>query len=236
MLDMQHNFAAVARSLEAIRRRQLPFAISQALNDTGKDVVDVIPRHMERVFDRPTPFAKNAFMLVRSTKGRLVAVVDLKPSADRKHFLRVQQYGGIRPQTGTERTLASRLAYSGQIVNLTPARGARMDRYGNWSAGERNQALSAIKAQRDPTSNTTAASRARNPRRAQYFVPRPGSKLSPGIWKRQGQRIVKVAHFTSAQSSYRPRLNLRRMAEVRASLVFDGHLARRLAAAIATAR
>lgn len=236
MAYMQHNFRDVFRSIGDIKRRQLPFALSQALNDTGKDVLQVIPAHMERVFDRPTPFAKNAFFLRRGTKANPEAVIDLKTVASGKHFLRVQQYGGIRPQTGTERALSMRLPYAGQIINVTPAPGARLDRYGNWSPGERNQALSSIQAQRDPTANTTSRSRARNPRRATYFVPTPESRLSPGIYKRQGNRVVKVAHFTRSQSSYTPRLKLDVMARVRALIVFDGHFARRLAHAVATAR
>ena len=99
--------------------------------------------------------------------------------------------------------------HDGIITAATPASGAKLDAYGNWSSGQRNQALSAVQAQRDKSSNTTATSRnrKRKRKRAGFFVPRANSKLSPGIWKRDPDgSISKVLHFTRGMPVYDERL------------------------------
>jgi hypothetical protein len=78
---------------------------------------------------------------------------------------------------------------------------------GNWSPGERNKVLSAVQAQGDTRSNTTVQSRARRKSRIGYFVPRKGSGLSAGVWKRDGKnRVSKILHFTTAMPNYVERL------------------------------
>lgn len=183
--------------------RDARLAATFALNDTAADVLAHVRKQTAEKFDRPTPFALNAFTIRGARPNRLVAVVAERPSVGRKHFLKVQEAGGARPRTGTEHALQTRLNYSGIIDYVASASGARLDAYGNWSSGERNQALSAVQAQRDEKQNTTAASRKRNKRRAGYFVPRTNSKLTPGIWRRDlDGSVTKVLHFLSSAPRY----------------------------------
>jgi hypothetical protein len=182
-------------------------AASWALNDTASDVLDQSQARMEVVFDKPTRFTKNAFTVRGARVSKLEATVTERPSVGRRHYLKVQEEGGRRGQTGLEKLLDSRLAFDGQITSVVPASGARLNQYGNWSTGQRNQALSGVKAQRDKRTNTTAASRKRNRKRAGFFVPGKGSKLSPGIWKRDTRgKISKIVHFTSLAPIYDKRL------------------------------
>lgn len=198
------------RTMTEIERRQVPYATAMALNDTAQDILDDVQNRMEIVFDRPTRFTKNAFMVWRANKRTLEAKVMERPSVGAKHYLKVQEAGGARPRTGLERMVDATLAYDGVIMAIVPAQGARLNAYGNWSPGERNQA---IKAWRETgyTANATDASKKRNKgRRAAFFVPGQGSSLSPGIWKRTGrgkrEKISKVAHFTTSMPNYRERL------------------------------
>lgn len=179
-----------------------------ALNDTAKDVLKHMQGRMEVVFDRPTRFTKNAFQVGPwAKKSSPVVEVKERPSVEPRHFLKVQESGGARPKTGLERLMTSRLAYEGDIQAVVPASGARLNSFGNWSPGERNQVLSAVQAQGDARTNTSDASKARNKTRAGYFVPRPGSKLSPGVWRRKGKKsLKKVLHFTTAMPAYQKRL------------------------------
>lgn len=77
----------------------------------------------------------------------------------------------------------------------------------------------------------------RAPSRAQYFVPRPGSKLSPGIWERRGKRTLrKVMHFTTAVPTYTPRFKFEEVAVRRSRETFEANFYRWLQHALATAK
>lgn len=207
MLKISVDDHEIDAAFKRLSGRDLAVAASWALNDTAADVLEHVQKRMDEVFDRPTRFAKNAFTVRGARPNKLEASVEERPSVGKRHFLKVQERGGPRGNTGLESLLQSRLAYDGQITAIVPAGGAKLDAFGNWSRGERNQALSAVQSQRDATANTTTASRKRNRKRAGFFVPRSGSKLSAGIWKRAPDgSISKVLHFTSAVPVYDKRL------------------------------
>ncbi|AZV00333.1 hypothetical protein [Paracoccus sulfuroxidans] len=226
-----HHVDAAFRRLSG---RDLAVAASWALNDTATDVLKHVQTRMDDVFDRPTRFAKNAFMVRGARPTRLEASVEERPSVGKRHFLKVQERGGPRGNTGLESLLQSRLAYDGHITAVTPAGGAKLDAFGNWSRGERNQALSAVQSQRDATSNTSPASRKRNRKRAGFFVPRASSKLSPGIWKRDADgSISKVLNFTAAVPVYEKRLGFFDGAVDVHAARLPGHMRRTLAKMLA---
>ncbi|WP_297338835.1 hypothetical protein [Pseudophaeobacter sp.] len=53
-MSLQSNFRDVERDLSAAARLQLPFATSVALNETGKDLMELNKSHMHRTFHNPT--------------------------------------------------------------------------------------------------------------------------------------------------------------------------------------
>lgn len=206
-LTLKLDADAFLSGAERLGERDVRQAGAWALTDTAQDVLEHIQDQMDQVFDRPTRFTKNALMVWRATPRTLEASVVERPSVGRRHFLKVQETGGTRPQTALEKLLDDRLAYAGDLRAAVPAAGAKTNAFGNWQVGERNRALSAVQAQRDGTANTTAASRKRNRKRAGFFVPRKGSKLSPGIWRRDRDGgIEKVLHFTALAPHYEARL------------------------------
>lgn len=192
----------------ALVNRHLPQIEVWALNWTGGDVLTGLQDRMRVQFDRPTRWTLNAFHVRWATKAAPTAIVQERPSVGRRHYLKVQESGGARPQTALERLLEARVV-SDQILRAAiPTAAARLDAYGNWSTGERNQVLSAIRAQRDQAANATERSTARGARRgrASYFVPRNGG-LSPGVWKRTtGGDLSKVLNFAPVAPVYAPRL------------------------------
>jgi len=207
VLTIRLDDREVQANLSRLAERDIRIAAAWALNDTASDVLEHVQDRMDQVFDRPTRFTKNAFTVKGARPRDLEAIVTERPSVGSRHYLKVQEFGGKRAPTGLEGLLRSRLSYAGIISAAVPAGGAKIDPFGNWSTGERNQALSAVKSQRDSTANTTAGSRKRNRKRAGFFVPREGSKLSPGIWKRNPDgTISKVLHFTQAMPVYNERL------------------------------
>ena len=208
MIEMELQERPFARQLTNLETHLLPKASAAALTFTAMDVLEHVRNNMKVRFDRPTRFTLNALMVWRATPGRLVAEVKERPSVGRRHYLKVQEQGGQRPQKGIERALSSRLAYDGILAAVAPASGARLDRYGNWSAGERNQVLSQLGAQSDTRANTTDASKRRaGGRRASYFVPAHGG-LYPAVFKRTSPKAkpVPVLNLLDRAPRYTPRL------------------------------
>lgn len=223
------------RQLSNLEVAELPKAASLALNDTAYDALKHVQSRMDVVFDRPTRFTKNALHVWRAKPDHLEAQVKERPSVGRRHYLKIEEAGGVRPQTGLEHLLATKVAYAGIIAAAVPASGAKLDGFGNWSTGERNQVLSALGAQRDKTANTTEASKARKKGRASYFVPKSG--LAPGVYRRTVEGdLAKVLTFTTAMPSYNPRLGFYDGVEDVWTKRLTDHLNRHLAKAVSEAR
>ena len=238
MFTMTSTAPQAGLSLERLAR-QVPFATANALTQTALAVREDLKAHMVKVFDRPTPFTLNAFMVVPAVKsdgGNMVAEVKTKPLLAKRHFLDVEERGGVRPQTALERLLGQQLAVPWIVQTAVPADGASLDAYGNFSGGMRNRMLSALKAQRDPAANRTARSGQRNKanRGVTYFAPRHG--LSPGIYRRQGRNISIVLKITAKRADYTPRLNFAEVAPQFALRHFPVKFSAALAAAMASAR
>lgn len=232
MFSVSHNIKQFEAAFHALTDTETPRLVAMALNDTAYDGLDAVRLEMVQNFVSPVRWTLNAFMVWRADARTLQAKVMERPSVGSRHYLKVQMKGGARPRTGVEGALISRLKYGGHITAVTPAGGAKLDGSGNWSSGQRNQVMSGIKAQRDGAANTTTRSRKRNAKRAQYFVPKPGSKLSPGVWQRDGDRLSKILHFTKSRPTYSKRVDFHAAVERKTLVVYERHLALRLGAAL----
>lgn len=205
MLKVSIDDADLQRNLRQLADRDARQAAVWALNDTATDVLTHVQDRMGEVFDRPTRFTRNAFMVWRAKPSTLEAEVMERPSVGRRHYLKVQEIGGARAQTGLERRLGSRLDGEGQMQAAVPGSGAKLDAYGNWANVERRQAVDAVTS--GGTARAAGPAGRRTRRRAGFFIPQAGSKLSPGIWKREPDgRISKVLHFTPIAPTYDRRL------------------------------
>ena len=117
MMQMRAKTTGSARvignRLQKAVRKQIPFAASQALNDTGKVLVSINKQNMKRTFDRPVPYTLNAFYLKRAMKANLSISVRRKDKPAGKHYLDIQKSGGVRPQKAFEKMVQQRVAYPG---------------------------------------------------------------------------------------------------------------------------
>lgn len=228
MFDVRHNIRDFERGLSDLGRKQLPWAFADALTLTAESVVKANKRGMQQVFDRPTRWTLNAFWRTKATPRRLRSEVKRKSAIGRRHYLEVQETGGVGPPTGMELAFRFRLPYAGQVGNVTPAARAPRDAFGNLARSEISRIFSQVQASQDSSANETSRSRARRKKRggATYFVPAPG-QLSPGVWRRQGKSLKPVLHFQTAPRTYRPRLGFYARAEKVAAKMFPKHLARR---------
>ncbi|QFT81173.1 hypothetical protein FIU89_11185 [Roseovarius sp. THAF27] len=223
MITLDVDTREIERRLGEIAVRQVPFAAALALNDTAKDGKDAVELEMKVSFDRPKPFTLNAFRVQRASKNRLQAMLLRKTMVAGRHYLEVQEAGGTRPQTGMERRLASKVK-AGGVRSVYPARGARRDKYGNWSRGQRNQVLAAIEGQGGKGAG-------------KFFVPRPGSGLAPGVYQRMARRkIKKVVHLSDRPATYGKTFRFYQRAERRMRMTLQENFEKRFEQALRTAR
>lgn len=121
-IDVRTNVKEMTKKLDAIQKKQVPFATSLALNMTGDDVAQSLTGAMKQYLDRPTPFTLNAFMTksgrfkgVKARKNSLTAI--LIPGAAQAEYLHYQVFGGTRNPKGKKIAI--------------PTSNARLNKYGN---------------------------------------------------------------------------------------------------------
>jgi len=210
--------------------KQLPFAISQALNQTAFDVRTALNGATNQYFDRPNRFTQTAFLYQRSTKRDLTATVyaNADQGRDRARYLRYGIQGGQRRQKGFEKKFLADVAATGRIPagdELLPTRLVQRDASGNVS-------LSTIKRiQKGLNGNA----------RGGFFIgtPRGGGKnasLPPGIYRRSREQLFPYFFASDRRSTYRPRLPMADIGQKVTQRRFGEYLRSSLERALATAR
>lgn len=240
----------LGRQLTELERKQLPFAMVRALNDTAYETRQEWAETMPRVFDRPTPLTQRAVVYRKASRDRLTAEVYVRDEAFKgtppSKYLEAQVMGGSRRQTGKERKLANAgLLPAGHFV--VPGAGAELDAYGNLSLGQVNRILSQIGAQSDSTANESQASRSRRTRRegkktgytTQYFaLKQRRGRLAAGVYQRiqlgrLGSAVRSILRFVS-KVSYRPRYPIFNLAQRIFDRRFPGNFERSLYGAVSS--
>lgn len=119
MLNVSVSTSAkdVQRSLDALARKQLPFATAKALTAVAKRVQADEQKAMKGVLDRPTPFTVNAVAVKGARKSDLQAVVYVRDIAAK--YLEPFEFGGDHKLIGKG------------ITWLNPKNGLPLNQYGN---------------------------------------------------------------------------------------------------------
>jgi hypothetical protein len=261
--SLQSNLDEVAKRLDDVARRQLPYATMRALNKTAFEIQQDVYATMQRKFDRPTPYTLRSMRLERATKHNLataaVALKDDSPGGKGTPWVRAlghQFTGGTREWTRFEGTLL-RVGILPRGLAAVPAAGARRNAYGNVSPGLLVQLLSYFHAfgEQGYRANMSAARKAKLERRGQtrqgfatirgvaYFVShgqmREGKTrhLAPGIWSMSGIHGAKVRPVILfvRRPRYRARIDLNTIARWTVVHHFDRHFAEALTLALRTA-
>lgn len=193
--------------LNALERKQLPFAYSLAVNRTAKLVKQAEIDKMRAVFDRPTPYTLNSLLIKRGTKANPTAKVWLKDQSYAGKGIGAEKYllpqidGGSRQHKRFEKALQG-VGAMPKGYYCIPGKFAQMDNYGNWSRGQIVKILSFFRAfhQSGHTANMTEASRRRLAR---------GTKKKRGytfvaIGKRQGRRRPGIYQILADGKHWRP--------------------------------
>jgi hypothetical protein len=176
MLNVRHNIDEVARGLNDTARREIPFAVSLALNATIGDVKRNAEKRLAKAVDRPTPFTMKAFATRRSSKRRLEATIFAKDA--QADYLRWLEQGGERDPSGR--------------AIVVPV-GQRVNKYGNLPRG----AVARMLGRRDTFSGRAGAGGAGGI----YQRVRQGLRLlayyTPSARYRPGLRFQETARKTA---------------------------------------
>ena len=121
-ISVRFDVKALNKKLDALASKQLPFAVSQAINNTAKLVQTGQRDNMQKVLDKPTPFTLNSVAIKRADKRSLTAKVFVKDIA--AAYLEPFEAGGQHKLIGSGRTW------------LNPKDKSLLNKYGNFSRGK----------------------------------------------------------------------------------------------------
>lgn len=215
--SITHGMQQAAQDLRQLRQGAVRGSV-EAVNDVADDVGWAEVAEMRNVFDRPTPWTLGAMRKIPATQAQPTAEVRIRGKADvggavipPTAFLAAEIDGGRRRFKRFERLLFAKGVMPAAHWAV-PASGARLDGYGNMSAGHIIELLAwfeAFPSSKARRSNSTEASRAKRRRGgrrragSEYFAVQPGKRgLPPGIYERHttssfGRGIRPVVLFST---------------------------------------
>jgi hypothetical protein len=192
---------AVVKNLDVIRRVQMPFVMSYALNQMGPLLQAAHRQEMERVFENPVPFTLNSIFYTRSDKTKLYSYIGVKefgakgnPASKYLYPTVKEQGAGGKPVYDTRFSKA--LAHRGYtprgsyMLGITDSDAARLSK-GRISPGQYTQVLFSIGAYDNDTYTGRRYAQAKRKPKKEYFMAKPGNAkgLKPGIYRRSGRDI-----------------------------------------------
>lgn len=240
--------AQIRADLRSIER-QLRFGQVVALTRTAQDGRLAEITGIDRAFDRPTRYTRNAVYVEAATLARPEAAFGLKddfqqraPGTPPVNFIGPNIEGGARRVKRFEQSL-SLAGHLPKGWQTTPGKGATLDGSGNLSRGQIIQILSQLRitlvAGFDRNMSFDARKQITAQRKAggRFFVVKPGGKRQPGIYQREffGRNVAPVVIFV-ASTRYRPRFDWNAIAQRTVDERLDHHMAVEIDKALATAR
>lgn len=249
--------------------KHVRFATERALNAAAYQAAQATSKEMARVFDKPTRWVLKSVRYVkasRKTQQEMAASVDFdfwgnKQGVTVAQVLNAEIYGGQRRLKRHEIAL-QRIGVLPHGMFIVPGQAAKMDAFGNMSAGQINQILAWFKAfgEQGYQANTTQATRDKRRKGTrksygfEYFVVKDGAvrtwrrgtfeargrhKMQPGVYMRTftgfGDAIKPVMIFVKF-ARYRQRLDFYGIAERTARDEFASKFDSYLSDALRTAR
>ena len=233
--------------------KQIRYAASKALNETGKLAIKDLQDEMERVFDRPTPYIKDGLRKTVATKDNLSITIAFKDkwAAGKGHgaadVLYAEVFGGQR-QTKAYEVLLQEKGILPQGKVTVPGKGQRLNQYGNITGARITQILSVLQAFRPGTgfdANQSEQSkrrheRSKNPNKKSpdLFYQPATDELLEGIYERKGQKELRsvLIFVDQRRSHYRPLLRFEKIITETFDKNLQNELDKAIEVAIATAR
>lgn len=217
-LDIKSELPKAIRWTDTMTK-QLPFAISQALNSVGFDARTALKGASRTYFDKPTPFIQNAWRVEKANKRNLLVTV--LPEAKREPYLRANILGGRRGTKPFEAKYLSEASGSlSSSLKLIPA-AIRRNAQGNVSLA----ALRRISGQMAATGRNSV------------FVGTPrGGGRPPGVYQRGTKGRLVPLFIAVPSATYRPIFPITDIGTKVAERRFGQYLQTSLERAVASAR
>ena len=218
-LDIKSELPKAIRWTDAMTK-QLPFAISQALNSTGFDIRTSLGGATRQYFQQPVAFTQRAFLVRKGNKRNLQ--VEVYANKKQNRYLRTQVFGGSRGQKGYERRyLAQAQASMPSGSRLVPSVGLKLNAAGNPSLAQ----LKRISGQ--------VATTGRN----SVFIGTPlGGGRPAGVYQRKPNGSLTPLFVAVQGASYRPRFPMAQIGGKVAQRRFGTYLRSSLQRALASAK
>lgn len=203
-------------------RKQVVFAASKALNETGARIVASMPEQIEDAFDNPTPFTKRGVaVLKRATKSKLEVTVGFRPAQAR--YMKLQIEGG---------------SFNPGSKGLKLPSAIQLNAFGNIPRGAIAQMMAV--ARRDSGMKKATSKRLRVSNKVDLFYGTPearnGKQMPRGIYKVTGGALVPLVVFPTVTAHYKPRFDFHGIAKEIAESVWESEFSEALEDAIRTAR
>ena len=200
-------------------RKQLPFATSVALNNTGFDMRNAFNKGTLSAFNKPTRFTQKAFLTTKSKKTNLVVHVFAKDKegSDAARYLRFGVKGGTRPAKGYERFFSG-LPNDGTVDAYFIPSQIKVDGFGNVTRANLKKVSAAVQ-------NNKA------------FIGTPRNSSRPaGIYERDGDKLITRFVSVSTRPTYTGRFNLQVIGDKVINRRLNQHFNKAMTKAIATAK
>tara|TARA_R100000773_G_scaffold37543_1_gene32622 strand:+ start:162 stop:827 length:666 start_codon:yes stop_codon:yes gene_type:complete len=200
-------------------RKQLPFATSVALNNTGFDMRNAFNKGTLSAFNKPTRFTQKAFLTTKSKKTNLIVHIFAKDKegGDAARYLRFGVKGGARPAKGYERFFSG-LPNDGTVNAYFIPSQIKVDGFGNVTRVNLKKVSAAVQ-------NNKA------------FIGTPrNSSRPPGIYERDGNKLITRFVSVSTRPTYTGRFNLQVIGDKVINRRLNQHFNKAMSKAIATAR
>ena len=209
--DVRSNATFFQAQLTNLQKKHLPKATMNAANRLGAVIHTILRKEMEESFDRPTPHTVKGLDWRRATLARPLVQIWLKedpnkgtPPAD---YLRPQIEGGKRRRKRFEVALIQRGLMS-PVAYAVPGRQAPLDAYGNVPGPFIVRMLSDLQAFGEGGYRANRKGERRGVKKTNYFfVPRPGSHLTPGVYWRLPNRMLGVVFLFVSSTRYTKRFD-----------------------------
>jgi hypothetical protein len=119
-IKIKDNIKEFSKKLNSFQKKQIPFAASQAINNTLFGLRKEMSKQTVKKLDRPVPFTQRGFLVEKSKKTNLVGILKIKPEVAK--YLKFQIDGGIRSRA--------------KKIPVPIVKNKRLNKYGN-IAGKR---------------------------------------------------------------------------------------------------
>lgn len=173
--------------------KQVAFAASKALNETGKAIAAAMPEEIEKAFDKPTPFTKRGVAVLKyANKASLEVTVGFRAAQAR--YMKLQIEGGT---------------FSPGSKGLKLPSAIQLNAFGNIPRGAIAQMMAV--ARKDSGMKKTTSKRLKVSSKVDLFYGTPearnGKQMPRGIYKVTGGALVPLVVFPTTSAKYAARFD-----------------------------